>query len=80
MLKAAGYKVALVAGSGNPQYCKDLSGDLFFDHEAGDVEKHVVEAVTVKPFARVFCPIMSPDPIAICARIAGPLGDSAKNN
>lgn len=79
MLKAAGYEVAAVAGSQNQQYCKDLGADYCFDHRAADVEEQIVKTLTGKPFAGVFCPIMSPEPIAICGRIAGQLGDSPKN-
>lgn len=79
MLKAAGYDVAAVAGSQNQQYCKDLGADYCFDHRAADVEEQIIKTLAGKPFAGVFCPIMSPETIADCARIADQLGDNAKN-
>lgn len=79
MLKAAGYEVAAVAGPRNQGYCKDLGADYVFDYTSSDVADSIVQQLQGKLFAGVFCPIMSPETIGKCARIAAQLGDSPKN-
>lgn len=73
MLKAAGYQVAAVAGQRNQQYCKDLGADVVFDYKSHDVEQQIVHQLKGKPLAGVFCPIVDPSTIEVCARIAGQL-------
>lgn len=79
MLKAAGYEVAAVAGARNQQYCKDLGADYVFDYKAPDIVNDIVKALSNKPFAGVFCPIMDTETIASCTRIAAQLGDNPNN-
>lgn len=79
MLKSAGYEVAAVAGERNQQYCKELGADYVFDHKDPDVAEAIVKTLRGKPFAGVFCPIMSPPAITTCTKIAAQLGDSPKN-
>lgn len=79
MLKAAGYQIAAVAGSSNQEHCKELGADYIFDYKSPGVESSILARLKGLPFAGVFCPIGSPDTIAMCARIAGQLGDNEKN-
>lgn len=79
MLKAAGYDVAAVAGERNQQYCKDLGADYVFDYKAPDIVNEIVKSLKGKPFAGVFCPIMSLETIVSCTHIAAKLGDNPKN-
>ncbi|KAK0123654.1 hypothetical protein ONS95_008666 [Cadophora gregata] len=79
MLKAAGYRVAAIAGSNNQQYCTDLGANYAFDYRKPGVVAEIIQTLKNVPFAGVFCAVMAPETIKACARIASQLGDNSKN-